>query len=177
MPIELAGISNENEFYTEHYLAAILDGDLRDTLSRWRRQAQEDGTRSPFEALRGLAGEFFRVRAAALRARAAEERLTLQHEFLGGVFTVLGYQPRPGWQPLEGGVLLPVLATLQRPNGAPELWVVEVLDSDQRTYSATGHYYPRALPHRRRIRPGVQRPTFHGRNGWGLVLDSIRFLR
>jgi len=44
MPIDLAGISNENEFYTEHYLSTILDGDLRDTLSRWRRQAEEAGT-------------------------------------------------------------------------------------------------------------------------------------
>jgi len=61
MPIDLAGISNENEFYTEHYLAAILDGDLRDTLSRWRREAQGEGARAPFDALRGLAGEFFRV--------------------------------------------------------------------------------------------------------------------
>ena len=44
---------------------------------------------------------------------------------------MLGYEPCAGWQPLEGGTLLPVLATLQRPNGAPELWVVEVLDSEQ----------------------------------------------
>jgi hypothetical protein len=51
MPIDLAGISNENEFYTEHYLSAILDGDLRETLSRWRRQAEEAGAR----AIRGIA--------------------------------------------------------------------------------------------------------------------------
>ena len=28
MPIDLTGITNENEFYTHHYLAAILEGDL-----------------------------------------------------------------------------------------------------------------------------------------------------
>jgi hypothetical protein len=131
MPIDLAGISNENEFYTEHYLAAILDGDLRDTLSQWRREAQEEGTQAPFEALRGLAAEFFRVHAAISRARAAEERLALQRGFLCRVLAALGYKPNAGWQPLEGGTLLPVLATLQRPNGAPELWAIEVLDSEQ----------------------------------------------
>ena len=26
MPIDLTGITNENEFYTHHYLAAILEG-------------------------------------------------------------------------------------------------------------------------------------------------------
>jgi hypothetical protein len=131
MPIDLAGISNENEFYTEHYLSAILDGDLRDTLSRWHRRAEEAGTRAPFEALRGLAGEFFRVNGARLRARAMEERLALQREFLQRVLQALGYQPLPGWQPLEGSILLPVLATLQRPNGAPELWVLEVVEDEQ----------------------------------------------
>ena len=131
MPIDLAGISNENEFYTEHYLSTILDGDLRDTLSRWRRQAEEAGTRAPFEALRGLTGEFFRVHGATLRTRAAEERLALQREFLQRVLQALGYRPCPGWQPLEGGVLLPVLTSLQRASGAPELWVLEVLDSEE----------------------------------------------
>jgi hypothetical protein len=28
MPIDLTGITNENEFYTHHYLAAILEGDV-----------------------------------------------------------------------------------------------------------------------------------------------------
>ena len=31
----LAGISNENEFYTEHYVHSILEGDLRELFSRW----------------------------------------------------------------------------------------------------------------------------------------------
>ena len=29
MAIDLTGITNENEFYTHHYLAAILEGDLK----------------------------------------------------------------------------------------------------------------------------------------------------
>jgi len=46
----LAGIANENEFYTEHYVHAILEGDLRDLFSRWAARAEP-----PYEALRSSA--------------------------------------------------------------------------------------------------------------------------
>ena len=31
-----AGIHNENEFYSHHYLSEIFTGDIRDTVVRWR---------------------------------------------------------------------------------------------------------------------------------------------
>ena len=47
-----AGIHNENEFYSHHYLAEIFRGDLRTTLDRWRTEAAnaEHGTRTPWVA-------------------------------------------------------------------------------------------------------------------------------
>ena len=35
MAIDLTGITNENEFYTHHYLAAILEGDLKPLFEAW----------------------------------------------------------------------------------------------------------------------------------------------
>ena len=34
MAIDLTGISNDNEFYTHHYLSAILEGDIKDVLAK-----------------------------------------------------------------------------------------------------------------------------------------------
>jgi hypothetical protein len=38
MAIDLTGIANENEFYTHHYLAAILEGDLKPLFEAWSQQ-------------------------------------------------------------------------------------------------------------------------------------------
>ena len=49
------GIENANEFFTQHYLTAILAGDLRPVLERWRLVAKEaeptDGGSSSRSAL------------------------------------------------------------------------------------------------------------------------------
>ena len=36
MALDLTGITVENEYYTHHYLAAILESDLKAVFSRWR---------------------------------------------------------------------------------------------------------------------------------------------
>ena len=35
MALNLTGISNENEFYTHHYLSAILETDLKEVFEKW----------------------------------------------------------------------------------------------------------------------------------------------
>ena len=37
MALDLTGITNENEFYTHHYLAAILEGDLKPLFEGWSK--------------------------------------------------------------------------------------------------------------------------------------------
>ena len=60
----LPGIANENEFYSAHYLDAILKEDLKDVAKRWKAEAvaeddgsdDSDGTagKSPDQALGSL---------------------------------------------------------------------------------------------------------------------------
>ena len=42
MAIDITGITNENEFYTHHYLSAILENDLKDLFSQWKKKAEEE---------------------------------------------------------------------------------------------------------------------------------------
>ena len=61
-----AGIHNENEFYSHHYLSEIFTDDIRDTVARWRNAAESAGSasggaRTPCEALRALATEWPRL--------------------------------------------------------------------------------------------------------------------
>ena len=44
----MIGIENVNEFYTNHYLAAIIGGDIKPHLVRWREAAKETETPTPW---------------------------------------------------------------------------------------------------------------------------------
>ncbi|MBF0213305.1 MAG: hypothetical protein HQM00_07035 [Magnetococcales bacterium] len=132
MAIDLTGISNENEFYTHHYLAAILEGDLKEVLANWnQRELDEGGFRSPMTQLRGLSKSFFAFRNRLERERKTEIRLELQRDFLSELLPVLGYGWNPQLKILDEAQRLFLLAEVTRSNGAPELWVVEAVDAEQ----------------------------------------------
>jgi hypothetical protein len=46
----MIGIENANEFYTHHYLAAILGADIRPHLERWRQAAKDGKARAPWQS-------------------------------------------------------------------------------------------------------------------------------
>ena len=67
MSLDLTGITNENEYYSHHYLSAILEGDLKETFAQW--QVMEDDYRESLK-LSGEKGDTFAPnRAAWIRLR------------------------------------------------------------------------------------------------------------
>ena len=123
MPI--AGIANENEFYSAHYLDAILKEDLKGVVQQWKEKATEDD-KTPDRLLGGLRQDYFRLREYRLeRTRDAEEQLTLQREFFRQVLAILGYDWQPQLKVLDDDSLLPVVAEVTRSSGMPQLWVIE----------------------------------------------------
>ena len=137
------GIENENEFFTQHYLAAILSGDLKPLLAEWREQAAErraetgGAARTPPAALGAQHLEFFRFRERAGRLKARELRVEAHREVWAGLLGALGYSPHRSLVSLPEGQL-PLLATVERPDGAPLLWVLPVAgeaDDDRSTLS------------------------------------------
>lgn len=123
----LLGIYNQNEFFSEHYLAAILGGDLKPILGRWRDEAAAAKAagaktpRTPPQALAALQKEFFACRERLGRERAEGERIALHRAFSSALLRVLGYAPEAGWVSLPSGHL-PLLAAISRPDGSPVLW-------------------------------------------------------
>jgi hypothetical protein len=129
MAIDLTGINNENEFYTHHYLSAILEGDLKEVLGKWsQRKTEEDGYRPPYDELGGLGKEFFAFRNSLERERKQETRLELQREFLSKLLPVFGYDWNPLQKHLDEETGLSLLLEVNRSNGSPEVWVIEALD-------------------------------------------------
>ena len=123
MPIDLTGINNENEFYTHHYLAAILEGDLRPLFETWSQQECP-----PWDALRGLARSFQVMRKELEGTSDPDERVALQRAWFCDLLRVLGYELSPQVIELDGGISLPLASQITKANGQPELWVLEALD-------------------------------------------------
>ncbi|MGD0127855.1 MAG: hypothetical protein ABSF46_21025, partial [Terriglobia bacterium] len=123
MPIDLIGINNENEFYTHHYLTAILEGDLKPVFETWSKLE-----RPPWDGLRRLAAPFSQMRKELAATSDPAERLVLQRDWFSELFTVLGYSLSPDAVELEDGFLLSLAGQIKRSDGRPELWILESLD-------------------------------------------------
>lgn len=117
----LTGIANENEFYSAHYLDAILKEDLKGVAQQWK--ANENIT--PDRLLGGLRQDYFRLRENRLeRTRDSEEQLTLQREFFRQVLAILGYNWQLQVKVLDDDSQLPIAAEVTRSH-EPQLWVIE----------------------------------------------------
>jgi type I restriction-modification system DNA methylase subunit len=119
----LAGIANENEFYTEHYVHAILEGDLRELFSRWAALAEP-----PYEALKKLRVPYEQMTRELSRASGVAARLECRREWFARFFAALGYTLAPRIRELEGGVYIPLAGEITRHSGEPELWILETLE-------------------------------------------------
>ena len=124
------GIHNENEFYSHHYLSEIFGGDIRATVDRWRESAEAEGGRTPYAALRALAGDYVRFRRDFDRERRGGQRLTLQRDWFRQLLPALGYEWNPANHPLDDGDEVPVLCAAGGKAGAPALLALGAYDAE-----------------------------------------------
>ena len=169
-----AGIHNENEFYSHHYLAEIFRGDLRTTLDRWRTEAAnaEHGTRTPWQRLKALAPEYRRRRDRFQRARRPHERLAVQRRWLGRLFSALGHGWHPASHLLDDGNPLPALAAEGFRGGAADLFILEALDP-----AGEGDDPLTLKPHRAQFEGEAPPPPELLRSTWNEVITKGVFGR
>ena len=147
MAFDITGITNENEFYTHHYLSAILENDLKDVFSEWKRKEDEEGVAQPYKGLRGLRKEFFAKQGLLEREKNIEERLSLQREFVAQLLSVLGYDYHNRTVELDDHGSIPLAGGISRADGSPELWIIEAAN----IYGEDGdpmesHFVPEQYP-------------------------------
>ena len=123
------GIQNEQEFYSDHYLAEIFDQDLKKTAGQWRKDAEEreEPGQTPDAALRGLKDEYFRFRADFDTEHDDRRRVELQRGWFRRLLTALDHEWNPRNLPLEDDEELPVLSTREG-SGGQRLVVIGVYD-------------------------------------------------
>ncbi len=128
MPLDLTGITNENEFYTHHYLSAILESDLKDLFKTWNQRYKEERIPTPPGQIAGLSKEYFKLRHYLETEKSPEDRLKAQETFLEKLLATLGHSTQYNIQEGRDGDRIPVMGEITRSNGAPELWVIHAPD-------------------------------------------------
>lgn len=124
MSFAIAGLTNANEFYSQHYLDEILEKDLKPLFDQWKEQ----GADSPVARLRTASGAngYFRARQRFLTERKASERASLFIDLVQPLLQAIGYQLAPENLTLADGEL-PVLATYRDAKHQPLLMIAAAI--------------------------------------------------
>jgi hypothetical protein len=130
------GLTNDNEFFSAHYLAEVFQGDFADTIKDWESQEevareanstaqQGAGFVTPHRGLRNLNQGYFALRHKLKTERSAGERIRLQRDFFKDLMAVLDIPWQPENREVAPNTELPVLSAL-----GDQLWVLGALDAD-----------------------------------------------
>lgn len=123
MALDLTGIENV-EFYSGHYLDAVLEGDLKGLFDAWKKAEDEHGLKAPYKRLNPAAAAWEKARKQASGERDPFERWRAARAFHAVLIEALGYRYEPAVAALEDEKLLPLAAQVER-NGRPYLWIVD----------------------------------------------------
>lgn len=147
-----AGIANDNEFYSGHYLAEVFVKDTKAMLDRWREASLAEAAEetkaaavanagattsavanpspTPDAALRALARELPGVLDKLARARAPTDLMDVQRTWLQSLTEALSLPWAPQVKPLDDELTLPLLGEIVDSEGRPQLWLLEALPTE-----------------------------------------------
>lgn len=90
-----AGISNDNEFYSHHYLAEVFRGDIKTRIDAWEAEEaaheNDDAHRAPPKRLQSWAQKWFALRGQINRAKDDADKWRLFVQLQSGLLQALGY--------------------------------------------------------------------------------------
>lgn len=90
-----AGISNDNEFYSHHYLAEVFRGDIKIRIDAWEAEeaahVNDDAQRAPPKRLQSWAQKWFALRGQINRTKDDADKWRLFVQLQSGLLQALGY--------------------------------------------------------------------------------------
>ncbi len=126
--MDLTGIRNRNEYYTNHYCASTFESNVSDTITAWREAAQGSVLRTPWALLRDAGKQYFMIRNRQERHRggdAYEKAVIRIARDLLGALDYDAVSAKPELEELPGTPeKVPVTLEINKANGAPLLWVI-----------------------------------------------------
>lgn len=130
MSMDLTGIQNRNEYYTNHYFASTFESNAADTIKTWREAAQGTELRTPWALLRDAGKRYFLIRSRQERRRGGDAYREAVTQIARELLASLGYNVNAASPELEelpnNGGKVPVALEVNKENGAPLLWTIPV---------------------------------------------------
>lgn len=133
MSMDLTGITNQNEYYTNHYFSSIFEENASETISRWRAEAKDSEViRTPWALLRDAARQYYPIHDRFLRSKFDTQTLGNIRTLADIYLSSLGYpKAAPEIIDIDDTTKAPVFLELKKPNGAPALWVLLAASEDK----------------------------------------------
>lgn len=133
MSMDLTGITNQNEYYTNHYFSSIFEENASETISAWRAEAKEsEAIRTPWALLRDVARQYYPAHDRFLRSKFDTQTLVSIRTLADMYLRALGYpEAKPEWIEIDDTLKAPVYLELTKANGAPALWILLAVSDDK----------------------------------------------
>ena len=157
MSRDLTGITNKNEYYTNHYFSTVFEENASTTISAWNATAKEsEEVHTPWSMLRQNARQFYAVHDRFIRSSLNLQALNSIRTMADAYLESLGYpNAKPENIAINDTLSVPIYLEMTKSNGAPLLWVLlsaskeldagilesYVFDSNEVDEDATGTLY------------------------------------
>ena len=132
MSMDLTGVTNKNEYYTNHYFATVFEENAKERIGVWNAAAQDSKeVRAPHALLRRCASRFYVAHDRYLRSSLGLQSLYAIKELANLYLKSLGYpDAAPLTVEIDDTTSVPVYLEIKKQNGAPFLWVVLTASKD-----------------------------------------------
>ena len=135
MNMDLTGITNQNEYYTNHYFATLFAENASETISAWTEAAKDsEGSSTPWALLRQGARQFYNFHSRSAHSVTNQQTLANIRTLADGYLKSLGYpEAKPETIAIDKELSVPVYLEMTKQNGAPLLWVLLCASMDPDT--------------------------------------------
>lgn len=126
MSIDLTGITNKNEYYTNHYFSTVFEENTSATISGWNAAARgSEEIRTPWSLLRQNARQYYTAHDKFVRSSVNLQVLANIKSLADSYLKSLGYpEGKPEVITVDDSLSVPVYLEMTKSNGAPLLWVL-----------------------------------------------------
>ena len=126
MSMDLTGITNKNEYYTNHYFSTVFEENAGGTISGWNAAAKEsEELHTPWAMLRQNARQFYVAHDRYSRSTQNMKTLSDVRMLADLYLKSLGY-PKANLTTItvDDALTVPIYLEMTKSNGAPFLWVI-----------------------------------------------------
>ena len=126
MSIDLTGITNKNEYYTNHYFSTVFEENTSAAISGWNTAAREsEEVRTPWSLLRQNARQYYAAHDKFVRSSVNLQVLANIKVLADSYLKSLGYpEAKSEVVTVDESLSVPIYLEMTKSNGAPLLWVL-----------------------------------------------------